>query len=59
LKLAACPPVAEYSREFHARAAEEMAMLPNGSALVEMMVDYLAHLSSIKAITGQTPSGPK
>ena len=37
---AACPPVVEYSREFQARAAEEMAMLPDGSAIVEMLSDY-------------------
>ena len=35
--LAACPPVVEYSREFQARAAEELALLPDGSAVVEMM----------------------
>ncbi|WP_272011493.1 hypothetical protein [Roseovarius sp. ZX-A-9] len=28
--LTACPPVAEYSRELQARAAEELAMLHNG-----------------------------
>lgn len=38
--LAACPPVVEYSREFQARAAEELEMLPDGSAVVEMMEDY-------------------
>ena len=38
--LAACPPVVEYSREFQARAAEELAMLPDGSVVVEMMGDY-------------------
>ena len=38
--VAACPPVVEYSREFQARAAEEMAMLPDGSAIAEMMADY-------------------
>ena len=38
--LAACPPVMEYSREFQVRAAEELAMLPDGSAVVEMMGDY-------------------
>lgn len=37
---AACPPVVEYSREFQARAAEELALLPDGSAIVEMMGDY-------------------
>ena len=36
----ACPPVVEYSREFQARAAEELARLPDGSAVVEMMGDY-------------------
>lgn len=38
--LAACPPVVEYSREFQARAAEELAMLPDGSVVVEMIGDY-------------------
>ncbi len=36
----ACPPVVDYSREFQARAAEELARLPDGSAVVEMMGDY-------------------
>jgi len=27
----------EYSRELQARAAEELALLPDGSAIVEMM----------------------
>jgi len=39
--VAACPPVVDYRREFQARAAEEMAMLPDGSAVVEMMSDYV------------------
>ena len=34
------PPVVEYSREFQARAAEELALLPEGSAVAEMMSDY-------------------
>ena len=38
--LAACPPVVEYSREFQVKAAEELALLPDGSAIVEMMGDY-------------------
>jgi hypothetical protein len=37
---AVCPPIAEYSREIQARAAEELALLPDGSAIVEMMNDY-------------------
>jgi hypothetical protein len=39
-RLGACPPVVEYSRELQARAAEELARLPAGSAVVEMMSDY-------------------
>jgi len=38
--VAACPPVVEYSREFQAQAAEELALLPDGSAVVEMLSDY-------------------
>jgi hypothetical protein len=30
----------EYSRELQARAAEELALLPDGSAIVEMMGNY-------------------
>jgi hypothetical protein len=36
----ACPPVVEYSRELQTRAAEELALLPEGSAVVEMLSDY-------------------
>jgi len=38
--LGACPPVVGYSRELQGQAAEELAMLPDGSAVVEMMGDY-------------------
>ena len=37
---AVCPPVVDYSRELQARAAEELAMMQDGSAIVEMMGDY-------------------
>ncbi|MEX2375221.1 MAG: hypothetical protein WD942_06490 [Dehalococcoidia bacterium] len=30
-----CPPVVEYTREFQARAAEELGLLPDGSAITE------------------------
>ena len=36
----ACPPVVQYSREFQVRAAEELALLPEGSAIAEMLSDY-------------------
>jgi hypothetical protein len=35
-----CPPVVEYSREFQARAADELDLLPDGSAIVQMLSDY-------------------
>lgn len=38
--LPACPPVPEYSREFQRRAAEELGLLPDGSAIAEMLSDY-------------------
>jgi hypothetical protein len=34
-----CPPVVDYTREFLARAAEELALLPEGSAIEEMLGD--------------------
>ncbi|MGX0905228.1 hypothetical protein ACSSV8_003822 [Roseovarius sp. MBR-79] len=39
-RLATCPPVVEYGREFQARAAEELALLPHGSTIGEMLADY-------------------
>ena len=35
-----CAPVVEYSREFQARAAEELGILPERSAVAEMLSDY-------------------
>jgi hypothetical protein len=35
-----CPPVVEYSREFQARAADELDLLPDGSAIAEMLANY-------------------
>ena len=38
--VAVCPTVVEYSREFQARAAEELEVLPESSAIAEMLSDY-------------------
>ncbi len=46
---AACPPVVEYSREFQARAAEELALLPDGSAIIEIMEDYAVVRDQVRA----------
>jgi hypothetical protein len=35
-----CPPVVEYTSEVRARAAEELGMLPDGSAIAKMLADY-------------------
>ena len=35
-----CPPVIEYSREFQARAADELNLLPEESAIAEMLANY-------------------
>ena len=35
-----CPPVVEYSREFQARAAAEMTLLLEGSAIEELLSDF-------------------
>ncbi len=38
--VAVCPPVVEYSREFQARAVDELDLLPERSAIAEMLSDY-------------------
>ncbi len=35
-----CPPVVEYSRETQARATEELDLLPEETAIAEMLADY-------------------
>lgn len=35
-----CPPVVEHIREFQALAAEELGLLPDGSAISEMLSDF-------------------
>jgi len=35
----ACPPVVQYSRELQVRAAAELVLLPDGSAIEEMLAD--------------------
>ncbi|WP_281707874.1 hypothetical protein [Phaeobacter italicus] len=39
-RLAMCPPVVEYGREFQTRAADELVLLPKGAAIAEMLADY-------------------
>ena len=48
----ACPPVVEYSREFQARAADELDLLPEGSAIAEMLADYSVMRDQARACDG-------
>ena len=54
--VAACPPVVEYSTEFQAQAAEELAILPENSATAEMMADYTVMREQARACTGALAS---
>jgi hypothetical protein len=51
-----CPPVVEYSREFQARAAEEMALLPEASVIAEMLSDYSVMREQARVCLLQTRS---
>ncbi|RBO53386.1 hypothetical protein DSD19_09540 [Rhodovulum sp. BSW8] len=48
-RLATCPPVVEYGREFQARAAEELALLPEGSMIAEMLSDYAVMRDQVRS----------
>ena len=52
-----CPPVVEHSREFQARAAKEVVLLPDESAIAEMLADYgvmrdQTHVQVARALEG-------
>ena len=44
-----CPPVVEYGTTFQTMAAEEIKLLPDGSAIVEMLSDYAVIREQAKA----------
>lgn len=46
---ASCPPVVSYSREFLARAADELDRLPSGSAIEQMLADYQVMRDQVRA----------
>jgi len=50
-----CPPVVEYSRAFQARAADELNLLPEGSAIVEMLADYSVMRDQARSCRGRSP----
>ncbi len=45
----ACPPVVEYTRELQARAADELDLLPEGSAIAEMLADYSVMRTQVRS----------
>ena len=47
--VAVCPPVVEYSRELQVRAADELALLPERSAIAVMLSDYAAMRDQARA----------
>lgn len=49
-----CPPVVEYSRAFQSRAAEELELLPEGSAIAQMLADYAVMRDQVRACSRQS-----
>lgn len=56
--VAVCPPVVEYSREFQEQAAEELALLPEGSAVAEMLSDYAVMREQARACKTKSLTAP-
>lgn len=54
--VAVCPSVVEYSREFQARAADELDLLPEGSAIAEMLGDYAVMRDQARACQSHVAS---
>lgn len=50
-----CPPAIEYSREFQARAADELNLLPKASAIAEMIADYSVMRDQARSCRGRSP----
>ncbi len=44
-----CPSAVDYSWEFQARADDELALLPHGSAIGEMLADYAVMRDQVRA----------
>lgn len=44
-----CPTIVEYSRDFRTRAAYELGLLPEGSAIAEMLADYSVVRDQVRA----------
>ena len=51
--MALCPPVVEYGQELQTRAADELALLPERSAVAEMLSDYAVMREQARGCGGQ------
>ena len=58
-RAAACPPVVEYSAELQARAAAEVEVLPEGSAVAELLSDYAVMRDQARAVRGDMSRVPQ
>lgn len=47
-RVAVCPPVVEYDQGFRERAAAELELLPERSAVEEMLADYAVTRSQVR-----------
>jgi hypothetical protein len=47
-----CPPIVEYSREAQPRAIDELALMPEDTAIVEMLSDYAVMREQSRACMG-------
>lgn len=50
---AVCPPVVDYTPEFQARAAKEVVLLPDRSAIAAMLADYSVMRDQARASRGR------
>ena len=49
-----CPPAVEYGQELQTRAADELAWLPEGSIIAEMLTDYAVMREQARACSPET-----
>lgn len=49
----ACPPVVAYDTRFQSRAADELLLLPDGSAVVELVADYVVLREQVRGCDGK------
>lgn len=53
-----CPQIVEYVRAFKARATEELALPPEGSAIAEMLADCTVMWEQVRVVSFfNTPTG--